>query len=278
MRRLLAAVIIAVLALTAHAQSPFNRPVTNLKEALKNPDNTYHLKLENVWLSEKDIDKVSRLKNLQTLVLINNGLDSFPRVWCNFSRLLELHIEKNPVKELPPEFVNLYNLRKVSFKETKITSFPFTFSYLYRVNYLTVTDNTEKLSLPENMYFMKSLKELKIINTPLDTLPDSLFFCPKLNVLILHNDSIDELPVTIGNAQQLSTLILDNNRLTRLPRSFYRLTALTYCSLANNKITELSEECVNFKKLYEWNLTGNPLSDYRLDIIRILLPNCKVVF
>ena len=112
------------------AQHPFSTITTDLKTAVKNPETTYHLKLENVWLSEKDIDKIALLKNLQTLTLIDNSLDSFPRVWCSLSRLMELKIINNPIKILPPEFVNIYNLRKLTLQQTALDSLPFPFSYL----------------------------------------------------------------------------------------------------------------------------------------------------
>jgi len=94
----------------------------------------------------------------------------------------------------------------------------------------------------------------------------------------LYNDSISFLPKTIGKASALETLVLDKNQITKLPDSFYNLLNLNYCSLEDNLISFISEEAVNFQELYEWNLKGNALSDEQLDILRILLPKCKIIY
>ena len=77
--------------------------------------------------------------------------------------------------------------------------------------------------------------------------------------------------------KNIQTLILDKNNFEEIPKEIFKLKTLKELSLRENQLTSLPEEISKIKGLELLDLTGNkiPISD--VDILKALLPYCKII-
>jgi Leucine-rich repeat (LRR) protein len=78
--------------------------------------------------------------------------------------------------------------------------------------------------------------------------------------------------------ENIQTLILDKNELKEFPKEFFKLKTLKELSLRDNKLTSLPEEIRFIKSLEILDLTGNNIPKNEIEIARILLPFCKIIY
>lgn len=125
---------------------------TDLKEALKQPDQVIKLSLRKQGLKEFPKD-VLKLKNLQYLDLSKNKIESLPDSIIQLKQLQVLIVSKNELVALPNNIGNLSNLRYFKAGQNKIARIPFSFGSLEKLEYLDFWDN-------ELDYFPESLNKL----------------------------------------------------------------------------------------------------------------------
>jgi leucine-rich repeat protein SHOC2 len=125
---------------------------TDLKEALKQPDQVLKLSLRKQGLKEFPKD-VFKLKNLQYLDLSKNKIESLPDSIIQLKQLQVLIVSKNELVALPNTIGGLSNLRYFKAGQNKIARIPFSFGNLEKLEYLDFWDN-------ELDYFPESLNKL----------------------------------------------------------------------------------------------------------------------
>jgi Leucine-rich repeat (LRR) protein len=76
---------------------------------------------------------------------------------------------------------------------------------------------------------------------------------------------------------RLKHLDLSDNALTVLPTSFTKLRNLEYLNLRNNSLTDLPSGFEWFTKLQTLDVRGNAIPNQTLEILRISLPDCKII-
>ena len=85
----------------------------------------------------------------------------------------------------------------------------------------------EATALPECIWYMKNLSELRFFSMGITSLPESIGNLRSLNSLNLSGTNLTELPESIGNLSSLSSLSLRFTRLTELPESIGNLSSLS---------------------------------------------------
>ncbi len=125
---------------------------TDLKEALKQPDQVLKLSLRKQGLKEFPKD-VLKLKNLQYLDLSKNKIESLPDSITQLKQLQVLIVSKNGLLALPNTIGGLSNLKYFRAGQNKIARIPFSFGNLEKLEYLDFWDN-------ELDYFPESLNKL----------------------------------------------------------------------------------------------------------------------
>ena len=85
----------------------------------------------------------------------------------------------------------------------------------------------ETRALPECIWYMKNLNELRVWSREITSLPESIGNLSRLNRLDVTNTGLTELPESIGNLSSLSDLYLSRTSLTELPESIGKLSSLS---------------------------------------------------
>lgn len=250
----------------------------NLETALPIEKGVYKLDLSHQPIDPKLYVKISKLTNLQALLLSENHLDHWPNDFYKLNNLVYLGSINNPFTNFPKEIKMLSNLMHLELFGTKIDSIPLELVYLQHLKTFRFSNNGDTLKINNQLKHMRALHELSIENSILDSCPRTLFRIPSLTVLSLTNCKIQALPENTDKMNHLEVLILDGNNLTHLPNEIYVCNKLIHLSLKNNQLSKIPNTICHLKKLSHLDLRGNPLSHDDVEEIKALLPGCKVLF
>ena len=119
----------------------------------------------------------------------------------------------------------------------------------------------EITTLPECIWYMKNLSELRLLYLVITTLPESIGNLSSLNNLNLRGTNLTELPESIGNLSNLSYLDLSNTGLTKLPKSIGNLSSLSSLNLGGTGLTKLPESIENLSSLRFLDLSFTKLTE-----------------
>ncbi|GIV44505.1 MAG: hypothetical protein KatS3mg035_1628 [Bacteroidia bacterium] len=260
---------------------PYGSPIyTSINDAVRDAKNAYKLDLSDQYIDwNKEAKKLSKLEQLQALQIGNNSLTYLPAEIGSLKNLIFFSSKFNPLVSLPKEIGNLELLLHLELIGTKLDSFPDEFTNLLSLKVFHLQNNlADTLYLPTNFGRLKFMQDIIIYNSPLDTLPASIGELQNLKSLVLAKNKLKKLPDEICKLKNLEVLVLDNNELNSLPRNIYELRKLKVLSLRNNQLTSLNDDIVNFKNLAKLDLRGNSFTEEQLEIIRILLPGCNILY
>ncbi|CAL9083868.1 unnamed protein product [Musa textilis] len=158
--------------------------------------------------------EISRLVNMQRLVLADNLIESFPTTIGVLRSLKVLILDGNRVTDLPDELGSLYRLERLSITGNSLTC------------------------LPKNIGDLRNLLLLNVSNNKLKSLPESIGGCVSLEELQANGNFIEELPPSVCNLLHLKFLSLNNNTIRQLPQNLLKdCKALQNVSLHDNPIS-----------------------------------------
>ncbi|KAF7838512.1 plant intracellular Ras-group-related LRR protein 7 [Senna tora] len=175
----------------------------------------YLIKSRCCWYSVAGIPmEMSKLINLQRLILAHNLIESLP---VNLGKLQSLKImilDGNRITSLPDELGQLVKLEQLSISGNLLTCLPVTIGS------------------------MRNLVILNVSNNKLKSLPESVGSCFSLEELQANNNLIEDLPPSVCNLTNLKSLSLDNNNVKQIPMNLLKdCKALQNISLHNNPIS-----------------------------------------
>jgi Leucine-rich repeat (LRR) protein len=260
---------------------PYGSPIyTNLNDALRDAKNVYKLDLSDQYIDwNKDAKKLAKLEQLQALQIGNNSINNLPPEIFSLKNLIYFSSKFNPITAIPKEIGELELLFHLELIGAKLDSLPDEFCNLLSLKIFHLQNNlADTLKLPSNIGKLKSLQDVIIYNTPLDSIPKSIGELENLKSLVLAKNKLAKLPNEISKLKKLEVLVLDNNQISSLPRNIYELRNLKVLSLRNNQLTQLNDDIVNYRNLVKLDLRGNTFSEEQLEIIRILLPGCNILY
>jgi hypothetical protein len=115
-------------------------------------------------------------------------------------------------------------------------------------------------SIPEEVYEIKSLKNLNLSNNSIARIESKINKLSKLEVLILSNNKIGGIPKEIGDLVNLESLQLDNNKINSLPAEIGHLINLVTLNLSRNQLTTLPAEIGQLTNLTSLDISHNQLT------------------
>jgi hypothetical protein len=276
----------------------------NIYAALKHPQEVYALHLYCNGLSDEEIKRVSRLKNLKALKLFNFELDTFPEEIAALN-LYELTIlpkkdsmvsyvyglsKNKTLRELrmlvygnfPEQVLEQKALINLDMSESTFQSLP-GFQNLLQLEVLNLSDCKLKSIQEAGFQQLPKLKDLNLSGNReiMDLKP--LLNCLNLEILFINRTRIDSIPHDIEKLSKLKKLSISNS-LTAISDSIGNLSDLRFLSLGGNtKLDYVPASLIKLNKLLYLNLnrTGivelpEGIAELPLEEITLQGTNCKV--
>jgi len=246
-------------------------------QALLTADNCYRLKLHNQDLN-KNLKKLKKLNKLFVVELKNNNIDSIPDEISTFRNLMYFKSSGNPLKKLPESFGSTPTIKSLILHHIAMDSLPNSFNQLGSLMELEIQiNNSDTFDVKNKLSGLFNLKTLMIYKSNLKSFPIGLNENYKLRKILIVNSGLTQLDSSFAHMKNIQTLILDKNNFKEIPGEIFKLKTLKELSLRENQLTSLPEEISKIKGLELLDLTGNkiPISD--VDILKALLPYCKII-
>lgn len=178
-----------------------------------------------------DLDKAVR-----TLDLTHNKLVDIPMEISKLINLQRLVLADNLIERLPMNLGKLQSLKVMTLDGNRIASLPDELGQLVRLERLSISENI-LTCLPETIGSLRNLSLLNVSNNKLKTFPESIGSCFSLEELQANDNLIEDLPVSVCNLIHLKSLSLNNNSVGQIPPNLLKdCKALQSISLHNNPI------------------------------------------
>ncbi|XP_065629511.1 plant intracellular Ras-group-related LRR protein 7 isoform X1 [Quercus suber] len=173
-------------------------------------------------------------RSVRTLDLTHNKIVQFifaVDIPMDISKLINMQrliLAENLVQQLPTNLGKLQSLKLMTLDGNQITSLPDEMGQLVRLERLSISGNL-LTCLPETIGSLRNLLLLNVSNNKLKSLPESIGSCFSLEELQANDNLIEDLPASICNLIHLKSLCLDNNNVNQIP-----LNLLKDCKVLQN--------------------------------------------
>ncbi|GJP42817.1 hypothetical protein CLOM_g2340 [Closterium sp. NIES-68] len=234
--------------------------LTALPDSLSDLSNLQELSLEGCSDLTSVPDAVGHLLKLRAFHIVDNGFRALelPAYLTLLFSLEELEVGVH-LRQLPEDFGNLINLRRMELRCPELTHLPSSLPQLSLLERLVISGGQQMVSLPETIGQLPALRELRIsCLSNLQTLPDSIGQLQQLRSLTIDcRGSLRVLPESLVQLSALETLeIVYCESLSSLPGGIHLLTSLQQLDLCEcPRIRELPDsislckalECVSIE-------------------------------
>jgi len=126
-----------------------------------------------------------------------------------------------------------------------------------------------------NVFQLPKLETLILNGNDLSSLPENIPFHNTIKEISLRGNKITKLPESIGNLQRLEQLDLSYNPLPQLPKLIEKLQNLKKLGLSNCYFRKFPEEILALKNLEALDLSGNEIDN--IPDISKYLPSLKYI-
>uniref|UniRef100_A0A8C4TDA8 Disease resistance R13L4/SHOC-2-like LRR domain-containing protein n=1 Tax=Erpetoichthys calabaricus TaxID=27687 RepID=A0A8C4TDA8_ERPCA len=164
-------------------------------------------------------------------------LKFLPTSLCRFSHLEKLYISNNRLRELPPEFHELENLRILALDFNKLEDVPSVVCHMGHITRLYLGSN-RLMSLPAEFRNLQNLRCLWMENNYFQMFPKQLFDLPNLKSLQMGDNRLKTLPEDLTRMSSLRGLWLYGNRFEEFPRILMKMEYLEIIDVDRNKISQ----------------------------------------
>jgi internalin A len=140
--------------------------------------------------------------------------------------------------------------------------------------------NTGLTSVGSNIYNQTSVTDLILSNNSIQTLPSQMGKMTNVVIFRIDHNRLDgSLIGEIRQMSKLTTLDVSYNNMTGMPAEIGQLSKLETLNYSYNNIDNLPNELANLRNnLKEFNLTGNPLTQAKIDALKASLPSTNIIF
>lgn len=250
----------------------------DIDKAGKNSKEAHKLKVHDVDLS-LELKKLEKFKYLKVLELKNNKLDSLPIDLFENRGLQYFSCAGNSLKKIPEALANFEKLQELKLINTRLDSFPSSFRQLFFLRNLELQSNVaDTFHVNDCFSNLKSLERMLVYRTVLDSFPKSLNGSKKLKELYLVHTNVGNIDSGLYQCKKLEVLVLEGNGIKQLDKRILNLKNLKVLSFKNNQLKVLPEYLSKLPQLKTLDLLGNPIPRYQVEILRILLPKCRILF
>lgn len=170
------------------------------------------LSLTEANLCELSVE-ISRLTNLQTLILHSNKLETIPEGVTQLSKLKILDVSSNAIKMVPENLTLLSQIVTLNFSNNKLESFP----AMQNNSKLTVLDLSQNClkSFPDVCKSeLVNLSEIKLQGNDIDEIPPGISLLPALKLLDISNNKIKVIHGELADCSKLKEVNLKSNPIT----------------------------------------------------------------
>ena len=179
----------------------------------------------------KSIENV-RLKSLTELNISNNELkEKMNELLSECTSLEELNLQNTKMIEIPKEYKNLTNLKKLKLDYGKISTIE-TLCLLVNLNSLSVNNNNLS-TINQEIINLQNLTSLSLSFNTLVQIPEHLEKLINLKILNLSHNKIKQVS-SIVSFTNLNSLDLSFNRIKVIPLTIITLTNLSTLMLSGN--------------------------------------------
>ncbi len=195
-------------------------------------------------------------QKLTTIDISKQALTEVPVELKNCTRLEELNLYDNDIKELPEWLKDLPNL-----KSLKLGSSPHPIpDWLGEMQQLERLDigYTPMFAIPDCIFKLQQLKELRLYDCQLTTIDKRINVFQQLKRLSLSYNKLTELPEEIGQLISLESLRVSLNQLKELPQWIGQLKKLVYLNIEYNQIDQILPAVLAEMDLFSLSFYGNP--------------------
>ncbi len=220
----------------------------------------------------------------------------------------ELDLDYSDFPTLPEILPLLHKLKelylcKVTINEQVIDHLLFSEIHQKSLDKLISLEISQSLhkSLPENIHLLKNLREGLFYQNTLKYISDDFWKLSELELIDFSHNHLDKIPIEISSLKKLTRVNFSHNKIAKipseikyceeligiemrsnqleeLPTELFSLPKLQWLYLDNNYLTNIPIEIQQLKNLRWLHLTGNPISETELIKLKILLPDCSIVF
>lgn len=199
-------------------------------------------------VAPEDLCRICNIHRLNHLRLFSNYLKEIPPKFCQLRQLRTLVMSCSSIKpdnglpRLPEQFSRFSLLEELHLAGNHFEAFPLPICKLCGLKKLYM-NNCTLTKIPQQLNNISCLTVVDFSYNSLgnpDSLPEEFFNLPSLKDLYLIDCQLKELPAAIGNLRSLEGLRVGRNNLSSLPEQLYNLTNLTKLDACRNNIAELS--------------------------------------
>lgn len=168
-----------------------------------------YLSITETCLTEVTSD-ISKLENLQTLILHSNQLQEFSEGIAKLSKLKILDVSRNLIKSLPGNLASLSQITTINISNNKLESFP---SLLNNAKLIVVDLSYNNLTAFPDICSseLANLSELKLQGNQIEEIPTTIGLLPALKMLDISNNKIKTLPGELADCCKLKEINLKSN-------------------------------------------------------------------
>ncbi len=254
---------------------------TDLKTAIKAASACYRLELSGAehFKDKKLLAKAYALSGVIAFRLVNNNLETIPSSFRNMPALNYFYSAGNPLSTFSDSMGLWSALRFLELSGTNFDTLPKGIYGCGRLESISISSNKDTLRITKEISSLgKTLNEIKIYSTKLDTLPAELLQMTKLKKLVFYKCGLKEIASPLLQMSRLKELWLDSNSISVLPKDISSMQSLTYLSLSGNRITHIPSTICFMQQLAVLDLRGNPIDPYEIKVAQALLPSCRILF
>nr|CUV26096.1 Protein PopC [Ralstonia solanacearum]CUV34710.1 Protein PopC [Ralstonia solanacearum]CUV39308.1 Protein PopC [Ralstonia solanacearum]CUV62119.1 Protein PopC [Ralstonia solanacearum] len=144
-----------------------------------------------------------------------------------------VQLKSLPVPELPDVTFEIAHLKNLETVDCDLHALPATLENLFLLETLSLKGAKNLKALPDAVWRLPALQELKLSETGLKSLPP-VGGGSALQRLTIEDSPLEQLPAGFADLGQLASLSLSNTKLEKLPSGIGQLPALKSLSLQNN--------------------------------------------
>jgi Leucine-rich repeat (LRR) protein len=177
------------------------------------------------------------------------------------SRVMELILEGQGLREFPMAILMFKNLRILNISQNRIDSIPIhLFDHCKKISVLQYAGNA--LSAIPSVLFQSRLKVLDLSENNITHLPDGIAACHQLEELDLHANAITYFPSSSVLLKSLKSLILSGNPIKSMNAWIVNQPKLKILFIDNTFIDQLTDDMCTMKALRFLNMEENSINSF----------------
>lgn len=194
----------------------------------------------------KDSDSLSKLKQIESLVLLSDSIEVFPKSVFQLENLKTLVIQGSNIKEIPEGIGKLSKLTHLTFDAVNLCKAPNDLKKLSKLKYIHLRiENNVRIELNSDL---KELREFSWYKAP--QFPKFICSYPSIERLQLWQGNISEIPDSICNMKKLRDFTVSEHPLISIPSCLSQLENITMLDFRSTDIKSIDESIFSLPKLF----------------------------